>query len=228
MSAEKDPATATENKDKPAANFVRVFLNSLPGLYQISTPEKKQQLQHKVREWLLRSFETDLDDKAERALTVGNFGPLPVHHDFVRFIQELLQLYINGLYYSSIAMVGVAAERLCFDLIDVADFKIDDKTLSSEEKQALVGMRLFDLIDLLSKWSLIQDSTRNKLHKIRIRRNEYVHPNPPPFETAKDDAKRLIELICEIAQTEFGPGGTGRYVIDDGALMFRPRRGATN
>ena len=101
----------------------------------------------------------------------------------------------------------------------MADFKIDGKLLSNEEKHLATEMRFMDLIDLLSKWSLMQDSAKAKLREIRSTRNRYVHPNPPRFETAKGDAKRLIELACKIDQIEFGPGGTGRYVIDEGALV---------
>lgn len=227
LPAKEDVAPAVATKNEPAANLVDVFLNSLPALYEISTPEGKRKQQSEIREWLLRSFQADLDEKAERALTVGNFGPLPVHHDFVKFMQELLELYINGLYYSAIAMVGVTAERFCYDLLAVADIKAD-RAFSNKEQQPVAEMRFIDLIRLLSKRSLIQDSTIDKLHDIRTTRNRYVHPNAPPFETSKKDAKRLIELICEIARIEFGPSGTGVYGIDKGALMFRPRRAATN
>jgi hypothetical protein len=196
-------------------------------LYETLGPEQKRDLEAKVRDWLTSSFQSDLDRKVERMLSVGNFGPLPLVHEFVRFMPELLQLYINGLCYSAIALAGVTAERFCFDLVNMADFKIDGKLLSNEEKQAVMEMRFIDLIDLLSKWSLIQDSTKRKLHEIRRTRNEYVHRNRPSSEMAKTDAKRLIQLACEVAETEFGPNGTGRYVIHDGALTLRPRRAAT-
>ena len=212
------------NQAGPQGDFVRVFLNSLPKLYQTLKPEQKHDLEVKVRDWLTSSFQSDLGEKVERTLSVGNFGPLPLVHEFVRFMPELLQLYINGLYYSTIALAGVTAERFCFDLVNMADFRIDDKVLSNEEKEAVMGMRFVDLIDLLSKWSLIQDSTKGKLHEIRRTRNIYVHPNAPPFDMAKNDAKRLIQLACEIAENEFGPNGISRYVIEDGALRLRPRR----
>lgn len=228
MPVKEEAATAAETKNEPAVNFVDVFLNSLPALYEISTPESKRKQQADVREWLLRTFKADLDDKIERTLSTGTFGPLPLLHEFVKFMPELLQLYINGLYYSTIALTGVTAERFCFDLVNMADFRIDGKMLSKEEKQAVMEMRFADMIDLLSEWSLIQDSTKSKLHEIRKTRNRYVHPNPPPFDTAKNDAKRLVQLTCEIAKLEFGPNGTGRYVIDHGALTLRPHRAATS
>lgn len=156
-----------------------------------------------------------------------DFGPLPVMQYSVKFMPQLFRLYTYGMFYSAIAMAGVTAERSCYDLINVADIKIDGKALSNDEKQAVTEMRFYDLVELLSKWGLIQDSTKQKLHEIRRTCNKYVHPNLLPFQTAGNDAKRLIELVCEIAEIEFGPNGSGRYMIDNGALALRPRLLAT-
>lgn len=221
-----DPSDREKGKQEPAA-FTEVFLNSLPRFYESLGSEQKGKLEAKVRDWLLSSFKSDLDKKVERTLNAGNFGPLPLVHQFVRFMPELLQLYINGLHYSAIALAGVTAERFCLDLVNLADIEIDGKRLSNEEKVAISDMRFSDLIDLLSIWSLIQDTTKTRLHEIRKTRNRYVHPQQPPFQTAETDAKRLIVLACEIAETEFGPNGTGRYVIDNGKLMLRARHADT-
>jgi hypothetical protein len=201
-----------------------VYLNSLPGLYAMLSQEKKHGLELNVRGWLLSGFQSDLDQKVARVFDIKDFGPLPLMQDFVKFVPQLFQLYTYGMYYSAIGMAGVTAERLCYDLLNMTDFKINGKLLSIEEKAALREMRFSDLIDLLSQWGLIQESTKTKLHDIRRTRNRYVHPTVPPFDAAGHDAKRLIELVCEVARIEFGPNGTGRYVIQDGALTLRPRQ----
>jgi hypothetical protein len=85
-------------------------------------------------------------------------------------------------------------------------------------------MHFVDLIDLLSKWKVIKGPTKRKLHAIRKMRNKYLHPGQPLFQTEKPDAKHLVELTCEIARSEFGPGGSGRYTFQDGALVLRPRQ----
>jgi hypothetical protein len=213
-----------ENVSAPPASFGYAFLNLLPRFYESLRPDQKRDLESRVKDWLLSSFQSDLDKKVERALSTGTFGPLPLVHEFVKFMPELLQLYINGLYYSAIALAGVTAERFCLDLVNLAEIQVDARTLSNEEKRAVAEMRFSDLIDLLEKWNLIQDSTKTKLHEMRRTRNKYMHPQQPPFETAEADAKRLIELACDIAETEFGPGGTGRYLIQDGGLMLRRHR----
>lgn len=202
-------------------SFVRAYLNSLPGLYETLAPDAKRELEGKVRDWLLSSFKSDLDQKVKRTFSTASFGPLPLIHEFVKFMPELFALFINGFFYSTIALAGVTAERFCCDLIGMADLRIDGRTLSDDEKQAMIEMRFYDLVELLSKWRLIQDSTRSKLHSIRKTRNKYIHPQQPRFEAAKTDAERLIGLLCDIAKTEFGPSATGRYTIVNGAITPR-------
>ena len=204
-------------------SFSAAYLNSLPRLYEVLSPDRKKELELTVRQWLLSSFQSDLDEKVARTFRTGSFGPLPLMHQFVKFMPELFQLFINGLYYSAIALAGVTAERFCFDLVLMADLRVDGRTLSGEEKEAITEMRFLDLIDLLSKWQLVQKTTKAKLHSIRSTRNKYIHPQRPPFDIAKADAERLIRFLCDIAEIEFGPSATGRYTIQDGEIVFRSR-----
>jgi len=216
-----------QNTGRSSDSFATVYLNSLPGLYAMLSQEKKLDLELKVRGWLLSTFQSDLDQKVARAFDTKDFGPLPVVQEFVKFMPQLFQLYMYGMYYSTIALAGVTAERLCLDLLYMADIQVDGRTLSNKKKQAIARMHFVDLIDLLSKWKVIKGSTRRKLHAIRKTRNRYLHPGQPPFQTEKADAKHLVELTCEIARSEFGPGGNGRYTFQDGALVLRPRQAAT-
>jgi len=222
---EKDRLGAPElNAERPSDSFVTVYLNSLPGLYAMLPQEKKRDLELNVRGWLLSTFQSDLDQKVARAFDTKDFGPLPVVQEFVKFMPQLFQLYMYGMYYSTIALAGVTAERLCLDLLHMADIQVDGRTMSNKKKQAIVKMHFVDFIDLLSKWKIIKGSTRNKLHAIRKTRNKYLHPRQPTLQTEKADAKHLVELTCEIAKNEFGPGGIGRYTFQDGALVLRPRQ----
>lgn len=216
-----------QNAGRSSDSFVTVYLNSLPGLYAMLSQEKKRDLELNVRGWLLSTFQSDLDQKVARAFDTKDFGPLPVVQEFVKFMPQLFQLYMYGMYYSTIALAGVTAERLCLDLLHMADIQVDKRTLSNKKKQAIARMHFVDLIDLLSKWKIIKGSTKRKLHAIRKTRNKYLHPRQPPFQTEKADAKHLVELTCEIAKNEFGPGGSGRYTFQDGALVLRPRQAET-
>jgi len=174
-----------------------------------------------VKRWLTSEFQKSLDDKVVRTFETTAFGPLPLVHEFVQFMPGLFDLYVNGFYHAAVALAGLTAERFCWDLIGVANIQIDGKSLSSSEKQTITKMRFYDIIELLARWSLIQKSTRQSLHEIRDIRNRYVHPRQLPLENAKDDAKRIINVLCDVARNEFGPSATGRYTIEQGKLKNR-------
>jgi hypothetical protein len=203
------------------SDSVAVFLNSLPGIYGSLTPEQKRSLEDSVKKWLTSEFQRSLDDKVTRAFETSWFGPLPLVHQFVQFMPGLFDLYVNGFYHAAVALAGLTAERLCYDLIEVSNLQVDGKSLSNNEKQLIEKMRWYDLIELLAQWSLIQKSTRQSLHEIREIRNRYVHPRQLTPENAKGDAKRIITVLCEVARSEFGPSATGRYTIEQGKLTVR-------
>jgi len=200
-----------------SSNFETVYLNSLPALYEMLSDEKKKQLEADIKDSLLR----DLDEKVRRTFSTPNFGPLPIIHQFVRFIPELFQLYIHGLFYSTIALCGVVAERLCIDLVAITSIEVGGKRLTDAQKESICNMRLVDLIDTLFIWEIISSNSKDWLQEVRQIRNKYVHPNPPPFEAAKPDAEKVLKLLCEVVRIEFGPSSTGRYTIEDGAIKRR-------
>jgi hypothetical protein len=200
-----------------SSNSVSVYLNSLPGAYQTLSDEQRKKLEANIKGWLQR----DLDEKVHRAISTPNFGPLPIVHQFVLFFPELFQLYIHGLFYSTIALCGVAAERLCVDLVAITPIEVNGKHLSDAQKESISNMRLVDLIDTLFEWKIISSDSKERLQEVRQIRNKYVHPNPPPFEGAKSDAEKVLKLMCEVVSVEFGPSSTGRYTIEDGAMKRR-------
>jgi hypothetical protein len=172
---------------------------------------------------MLSSFQADLDGKVARTFETTNFGPLPLIHEFVRFMLDLFGLYINGFFYATVALAGLTAERLCCDLIEIANIQVDGRNLTNDEKQAMTEMRFYDLIELLAEWGLIRESTKERLHEIRKIRNRYVHPRQMRPENQKADAER-INVVCDVARNEFGPSATGRYTIENGALKVRTER----
>lgn len=203
---------------------VVAYPNSLPGFDSTLPADQKRRLEADVRKWLLSSFQADLDDKVARSFETRTFGPLPLVHEFVKFMPDLFGLYINGFFYAAVALAGLTAERFCCDLIEVANVQVDGKTLSSDEKRAMTELRFYDLIELLAEWGLIQENTKQSLHEIRKIRNRYVHPRQMQPGKQKADAERMISALCDVARNEFGPSATGRYTIENGALKIRTER----
>ena len=205
-------------------SYVYAYLNRLPAAYAAFPLEKKAELKGKARETLTSVFNSNLDGMVERMFRTGNFGPLPMTIRFVEYMPALFDLFTVGHYYAAIAMAGVTAERLCIDLFLISDVMVNEEKLTDEQKEGIVEMNQYARIQFLSRWSLIRESTRTKLHEIRKCRNKYMHPSQAPSGTQEADAEHLIRVLCEVAETEFGPSEMGRYTIEDGGIKFRSRQ----
>jgi hypothetical protein len=207
-------------------SLIDVYLNTLPKVHKILSKEQRDSLERTVRESLASRFSSDreLGKMVERSFKAGAFGPLPMRHEFVRYMPELYDLFILGQYAATVAIVGATAERLCNDIFLSADVQIDGRLLIEDQKEQIVRMNQSARIDLLSEWGLIGASSRSELLEINDARDKYMHRRRPPQEECEAEAERLFKLHCEVVETEFGPSETGRYTIQDGMIAFRPQR----
>ena len=156
----------------------------------------------RVRSFLMNSFSEDLSEKVERFLSIPGIGFIPADMDYFKLYSELIQLYTNGLYYSTIVLAGVLCERICYDLLSKQNIAIKNgETLSQEQIACLFEMNLFDLISLLHSWGLIKDETKKEMIKINNRRNQYVHPKKGRLNKQQDSLK-MIERITNVLQNE--------------------------
>jgi hypothetical protein len=67
-------------------------------------------------------------------------------------LQEAKNSYMLGHYYSTIALSGMAAERLCYDYIEFSQIRINGITLNDKAKQELINLPLRHLINFLYEY----------------------------------------------------------------------------
>lgn len=204
-------------KDAPQDFEIDAFIHSSKHYYaKLSNPEKKD-FKKQVAQALTTYFTRDLELKVERFIEMPRIGPLPLMQKFMQLVPEVIMLYTSGYYYSAVASCGVAAERVCYDILETADLELDDKPLTSQQKSNIYRMNLSQFVDLLLSWNLIKRETAKLLGKIRRCRNRYVHPS---FKNtnAKDDSIKMIRWLFRVVEIEFGPGPGSRYVIVNGKL----------
>lgn len=115
----------------------------------------------------------------DRWYQLTDIGFIKQNEKFLDLLRESEQLYSFGFYTGAIAVVGIACEEYCKQLI--SENKICDK-----DKQEL-------RINLLYKNKIIDEDIRNALHSIRKIRNNCMHYNP--------SFKKLNE--AELAQQAF-------------------------
>jgi hypothetical protein len=135
----------------------------------------------------------------------------------MKLVPEVLMLYTNGYYYSTIASCGVAAERVCYDILETVDIELDHEPLTSFQKSKVYKMNISQFVKLLQAWGLIKKETAELLAKIRACRNKYVHPSFVNIN-AKDDSIKMIRWLFKVVELEFGPGPGSRYIIVDGKI----------
>lgn len=198
-----------------------VLVDTISTLYEHLNDLGKKRMRKEMAAFLERTFKEDLKDKVERFLNRPALGVLPLREKFLQFWPKVVILYTNGLFYSTIVMCSIMAERMCYDLLEDSQLIVNSIVLSPKEKEKLFWMRWFQLTGLLYEWGLITEKTKANLNKIRKLRNEYVHPKTPGVLNPKDDAYEALKLVSEIIKTEMGPGPNARYAIQKGRLVRR-------
>jgi hypothetical protein len=183
---------------------IRVFENGLPALYDsLKKQGKEKEGKEIIKGFLRNTFEIDIDKKADRFLAIPG-GPKPVDYEYFRLYRELNQLYVNGLFYSTVVLSGVLSERICYDILSRQEIALTGKgCLTREQIGYLFKINLKDIIELLAKWNLIKEETRIEMIKINEKRNSYVHPTKTAIVAAEKDSKEMITRISKILENEF-------------------------
>lgn len=181
------------------------FINTLPDLYKALKKTKLSKgIEDKVENFLTQSFNLDLKEKMKRFLEIPSVKFIPADQEYFKLYSELMQLYINGLYYSTTVLSGVLCERICYDILCKKKISLEDKPLSQKQIACLFEMFLRPMFELLHEWGLIKKETKEEMHKINDKRNEYVHPKKTKTEAEKQkDALEMMQRITKILVNEF-------------------------
>ena len=113
------------------------FFNKIPELHEmLRNAGREDEARSTVREFLVRGFNADLEQKVDRFRETG-IGFIRADMPYFGLYHELVQLYTNGLFYSAIVMSGVLCERVCYDILSKQKIRLDNRLLSNEEVSCL-------------------------------------------------------------------------------------------
>jgi hypothetical protein len=143
----------------------------------------------------------DKDDIYNRRKQIRGFGAIYAEGKIVDLLKEVIASYNLGLYYSTIALCGMIAERLCYDIIDFSEMWSDGRRIDEHEKKKYYNLQLIELIDFLFEIGIIDDKNNKLLHRIRKIRNSHVHPKM--ISDLKVDALEIFNLLCEVIENLF-------------------------
>jgi hypothetical protein len=152
----------------------------------------------------------------ERRKNIQGFDFIMAEGKVPLILREAIDSYLLGNYFSTIALCGMTAERLCYDFIDFVDIRIGEKLLDSEQKQVLYKMPFNGLVEFFWKIGSFNDTTKNLMYQISDIRNRYVHPTKtkPP-----EDAIKILNLLCVVLEEKLSLFQF--YDIRDGKFVLK-------
>ena len=188
------------------------FINSLPTLYELLKKEgREKEIEEAVKTLLTGSFNVDINEKVKRFLEIPSATFIQANTEYFMLYSELMQLYTNGLYYSTVVLSGVLCERICYDVLAKSKIIVGEKHLSLEQISCLFEMNLAYLFQLLFEWSLIKEETKKLMYEVNQKRNEYVHPKKSKPNSKKDALemmKKITRILLNELQMKVEPKGT--------------------
>ena len=122
----KVPDTPNRHKTRIVQSCLRgkkmveriVFINGIPALCEALTKAgREDEAKNLVKNFLNRTFSLDIDKKVERFRSLPT-GIFLADTPYFRIFWEFNQLYIAGLYYTTVVTAGVLCERICLDVLE--------------------------------------------------------------------------------------------------------------
>lgn len=188
---------------------------------------KKERFEYEVKETgvdsrkdevkaLLKKILESEKDMYERRKNILGFDFIMADGKVPFLLKEAIDSYILGNFFSTIALCGMTAERLCFDFIDFVDIRIGEKLLNEEQKQILYKLPFNSLVDFFWKMGSFNKDTRSLMFQISDIRNRYVHPTTV---RPAEDAIKTLNLLCKVLEEKLSIFQF--YDIKDGELSLK-------
>ena len=131
---------------------------------------------------------------------------------YANLMEEAKECYMFGLYYSTISMVGITAERFAIELSDKFKFTINENPIS-EKYLFPKGTNQYQRLRLLFKAKIISEKAYKNLDKIRDIRNDYIHPKK--LANVQKDSLKVLELFIEVINSRFSE----KYEFREGKII---------
>lgn len=186
---------------------INAYIDSLSESFK--HPIIGKESQEKFEKELLEKFSDNIPEMIGRYKSVGTFFTIEIG-DYLGLLIEAKQTYVNGLYYSTVAMIGITAERFALDL---------SKGVNIDVKRSLKkhGQNQEGRLKVLKLFNLIEQGTFQNLEHIRKIRNNYIHSknsiNP------KEDSIIVLNKMIDVINIEFN----SKYGINNGAITLKKK-----
>ncbi len=187
---------------------IRVWLDVTSNSLQIPGIRKQTEAN------LEKNFKKELPNIMKRMENIFPFITTEIGF-YSKLLDEAKLCYRFGLYYATITMISITAERFSIELSEKMNFKINENSIS--EKDLFNGLikRQDRMLALLKKAKIIKSEIYDKLMEIRRIRTKYIHPREE--KNPEEDSLKVLKLFIEIIQSRF----SDNYTIKDGKIVKR-------
>jgi hypothetical protein len=155
---------------------VRVFILNKREAYERNLKESGRDGRKEEIDHFFMRIQNEYSSAYNRRKEIEGFGIVYSEGKWADLFQEAKDSYLLGHYYSTIALSAMAAERICYDYIELSQIQINGKTLSDKARQELTYLPLNRLIDFLHECGIIDVTSKGVLHDFSDIRNRHVHP----------------------------------------------------
>jgi hypothetical protein len=185
--------------EEQTENLVKAFLLNKRKDYERDLKESGRDGWKEETEGLISLIQNNHNSIYERRKEIDGVGIVYAEGKMWELLQEAKNSYMLGHYYSTIALSGMAAERLCYDYIEFSQIQINGTTLNDKAKQELINLPLRHLINFLYEYGIIDNESKSVLHRIADKRNLHVHPKMSSDQ--KRDAIDALNSLCKVAES---------------------------
>lgn len=199
-----------ENKNE---HTIEIQMDTVPNILKLDGQEEyvksllKQELEHKLNEMI---------DRYKRLPAV-----MVQHGESSKLLYEARKLYVEGYYFSCIAMCGITVERIAKGLLLKSVLFRKGNKLSLPSKDLIKELNRIEINtvrELLIKSGVIDKKLRNPFIKLAELRNKYVHSGGENLENDAKNAIDYLHVIIEGTVSVFK-----NFKIEDGKLVLKSK-----
>ena len=192
---------------------IEMYIDSMPG--SLIDERTSENAISEYKKYLSKRFRKDLPTILERTKKLSNIRTTNTN-PCLNLLLESREAYTKGLFYSTIAMAGISAERYAIEISTKIVFKSSNKEISLEDLFERLSQS--QRIKILSELGLIGSEIKNELNEINKIRNKYIHPKR--IGDLEKDALIIVNRMAKILEIEFNEN----YYIKEGKLVPKAKK----
>lgn len=160
---------------------------------------RNDQVREEIRLYLRHRFEEKLPEAVERIWDLPNLVLKP-SEIYTELLIEAFDLYIDGYFYSCVAMCGIVGERIIKDELRAAVLIKKGNQVRSPDSTAFDQFERLDVSSIarfLNKAELLSDKAFKAADSLGQLRNSYVHARGKDPKADAISAIKMLHMLIE-------------------------------